>query len=146
MDWEMVSAIVAILALLFGIFMEWPRFRTRLNETRDTRDVIAPYSGHVLIALILIGAVPFFIGAFIRCPKGSVTSCSDPVFVAGALSISTGITLGGLLMTLSEFTQPKSMKDTDKRAKGMLSARTKTLIYGTLMTIAGICMIYQVLT
>jgi len=32
--WEIVSAIVGLFSLLFTAFIEWPRFRSRLNESR----------------------------------------------------------------------------------------------------------------
>jgi hypothetical protein len=58
MNWEMVSAIVAVLAFFLTFFVEWPRFKVRLTESTTGTD----YIGWVLILLGCLLMLPFSIG------------------------------------------------------------------------------------
>lgn len=52
--WEAINAIVAILAFLFMIFIEWPRFKTRLAEAHVREKLL---SHAINVAVILPNAM-----------------------------------------------------------------------------------------
>ncbi|MEM4204615.1 MAG: hypothetical protein QXS54_11150 [Candidatus Methanomethylicaceae archaeon] len=60
MGWETISAIVALLAFLFTAFIEWPRFKARLDESRSTLQnlcVLFYLIGLLIVIVGLIGSV-----------------------------------------------------------------------------------------
>ena len=61
MNWEALSAIFAIITFLFTIFLEWPRFKTRLTEASSgLRRFIWIVAGSVSF----IGLIIFTINSF----------------------------------------------------------------------------------
>jgi hypothetical protein len=86
MNWEMVSAIVATVVFLFTLFIEWPRFKARLTESRSAvSTVFGKLLDIAFIGLVLAAFSPPFIFLL-----GALISSDDLELVAqigGAFSL-----------------------------------------------------------
>jgi hypothetical protein len=93
--WSAVNGIAAALALLFAVFIEWPRFRMRLSESRSTINNVFGFIGQSLllggsVLMLSIIAVP-------QTPPSSRLDSFRIVFLIGILFFFAGGSIASLL-------------------------------------------------
>lgn len=96
-EWEALSAIVTLVALLAYVYVEWDKFQALRDRVLDAAVVVAASIGRAFIGGVGAGSVMGILISFIVTVDGQGTSAALSAFLVGFATFVLPGTIGGLM-------------------------------------------------